>query len=150
MILTTADATGQGTPEQLREVLGPIDLLDSTGAPVSETPRADEEAAAARPASPADADTATNETSVEPASQTEQVNGTEEREQAQVEGDEVKGRADPGDRGDDMRPADREGQPIPDHGEIGHALLLSCWGNPSATEGFAEIGLSAVAVLILH
>lgn len=48
------------TPEQLREVLGPIDLLDSTGAPVSETPRADEEAAAEADASTSDESDATH------------------------------------------------------------------------------------------
>ena len=51
---------GTITPAQLREVLGPIDLLDSTGAPVSETPRADEEAAAEADASTSDESDATH------------------------------------------------------------------------------------------
>ena len=41
--------------------------------------------------------------------------------QAEVERDEIEGRADPGDAGDDVQPSRRETQPIPEDREIVHA-----------------------------
>ena len=55
--------------------------------------------------------------------------------QAKVESDEIEGRADPADGGDDMRPADGKGEPIPDDGEIGHEVLLSSWDFLNAGQG---------------
>src|SRR4029450_11355810 len=40
----------------------------------------------------------------------------------EVERDEIEGRADPGDAGDHVQPADGEAQPVPEDREVGHAL----------------------------
>ena len=55
--------------------------------------------------------------------------------QAKVERDEVEGRPDPGDRGDDMQPPHREFQPVAKDDEVVHAALRSVPVIPGYTKG---------------